>query len=50
MWSEVQAVSGLPAFEGLAKSFAGPLLEDFKVGEVMGVDMWGSGNGTASVG
>lgn len=31
MWSEVQAVAGLPAFEGLAESFAGPLLEDFKV-------------------
>ncbi|CAM9904874.1 unnamed protein product, partial [Sphacelaria rigidula] len=30
MWSEVQAVSGLPAFEGLAESFAGPLLEGFK--------------------
>lgn len=31
MWSEVQAVAGLPAFEGLAQSFAGPLREDFKV-------------------
>lgn len=31
MWSEVQAVAGLPAFEGLAESFAGPLLDDFKV-------------------
>lgn len=31
MWSEVQAVAGLPAFEGLAESFAGPLLQDFKV-------------------
>lgn len=31
MWSEVQAVAGLPAFEGLAQNFAGPLLEDFKV-------------------
>lgn len=31
MWSEVQAVAGLPAFEGLAERFAGPLLEDFKV-------------------
>eukprot|EP00752_Nemacystus_decipiens_P010663 g9495.t1 len=30
MWSEVQALAGLPAFEGLAESFAGPLLEDFK--------------------
>ncbi|CAN0221029.1 unnamed protein product [Ectocarpus sp. 6 AP-2014] len=30
MWSEVQALAGLPAFEGLAASFAGPLLEDFK--------------------
>lgn len=31
MWSEVQAVAGLSAFEGLAESFAGPLLQDFKV-------------------
>lgn len=31
MWSEVQALAGLPAFEGLAESFAGPLLADFKV-------------------
>ncbi|CAB1101954.1 unnamed protein product [Ectocarpus sp. CCAP 1310/34] len=30
MWSEVQALAGLQAFEGLAASFAGPLLEDFK--------------------
>ena len=32
MWSEVQAAAGLPAFEGLAESLAGVLLEDFKVG------------------
>lgn len=31
MWSEVQAIAGLPAFEGLADTFAGPLLEEFKV-------------------
>lgn len=31
MWGEVQALAGLPAFEGLADTFAGPLLEDFKV-------------------
>lgn len=31
MWSEVQAVAGLSAFKGLAESFAGPLLQDFKV-------------------
>ena len=31
MWSEVQAVAGLSAFNGLAESFAGPLLQDFKV-------------------
>lgn len=31
MWSEVQALAGLPAFEGLAESFAGPWLQEFKV-------------------
>lgn len=31
MWGELQAMSGLPAFEGLAETFMGPLLKDFKV-------------------
>ena len=31
MWNEVQALSGLPAFEGLAEGFTGRLLQDFKV-------------------
>lgn len=37
MWSEVQAISGLPAFQGFAESFAGSLLQEFKVGRGMGV-------------
>lgn len=31
MWSEVQALSELPAFEGLSESLAVEFLEDFKV-------------------
>lgn len=32
MWNEVQALAGLPVFNGLAETFAMSLLQDFKVG------------------
>lgn len=31
MWSEVQALAGLPAFDGLTESLGAELLDDFKV-------------------